>query len=117
MTHTLAIPDFHFQPLNQLLGHWAQRSRRKKLDREMVAGYALNAQIPKAVGRRKVSLVITLAPKQRAADPDAPLKSCLDALTHAGLLRNDSRQWVEIGSITFERGPCRATAIILEDVP
>ena len=46
----------------------------------MIGGHALEAGIPRATGRRRVSLHIVLAPRQRAGDPDAFWKSTLDAL-------------------------------------
>jgi hypothetical protein len=65
----------------------------KKADRQLVGGYALAQRIPRAAGRRRVSLVITLAPGRRAPDPDVVWKSLLDALTACGLLVDDSARW------------------------
>jgi Holliday junction resolvase RusA-like endonuclease len=73
--------------------------------------------VPPAAGKRRVSLTLTLAPRQRGADPDAYRKSLLDALTHAGMLLDDNRQGVELGPVQFIRGEHKATAILLEDVP
>ena len=60
--------------------------RLKKADREVVGLHARLSGIPPATGRRRVSLVLTLAPRQRGGDPDAYWKSTLDALTACGLL-------------------------------
>jgi hypothetical protein len=114
--HEILIPKWHPIPLNKLLGHWAQRHRLKKTDADLVAGYARQAGVPRATGRRRVSLRLTLGPGQRAADPDAYFKSTLDALTRAGLLVDDNRQGVEIGEVTFERGVEPSTAIGLVDL-
>lgn len=116
MRHVLDIPGWLPCRLNQLLGHWSTRHRLKKADRETVGLYARQAGIPRARGKRRVSLVLTLAPRQRAADPDAWWKSVLDALTACGLLVDDNRQGCELGSVTFQRGRQKATTIILEDV-
>jgi hypothetical protein len=116
-THTLKIDGWHPAKINDLYrGHWAIRARLKRTDRELLAAYAKLAGIPQAEGKRRVSLVLTLAPGQRGGDPDAYWKSTLDALVHAGLLLDDNRQGVELGTVTFRRGPARQTTILLEDL-
>jgi hypothetical protein len=116
--YVIDIPDFHPTPLNKLLGgHWAKGARKKKADARMVWAYAASAQVPKATGRRSVELTITLAPRQRAFDPDAPWKSLLDALVRCGLLTDDNRQGVELLPIRYERGERKGTQIILRDLP
>jgi hypothetical protein len=117
MRHTLTIPDWQPHRLNQLLScHWATRGRLKRQDREMIGTYALLAGIPKAKGKRRVSLLITLGPRQRGADPDAYWKSLLDALVHAGLLVHDSPKWCDLAPVRFQRGRRRQTAIRIEDL-
>jgi len=115
-THTLTVDGWHPARLNQLLAHWAVRARLKRADREMVALHARLAGVPPATGKRRVSLVLTLGPRQRGGDPDAYWKSVLDALVHAGLLLDDNRQGVELGRVAFRRGEIKATRIVLEDV-
>jgi hypothetical protein len=112
----LTIEGWHPARLNELLGNWQRRARLKKHDRELVAGYALVQRIPSATGKRRVSLLLTLAPGQRGADPDSFWKSTLDALVHAGLLLDDNRQAVELGDVRFTRGPARETTVIIEDL-
>lgn len=117
MTHTLHIPDFHPAKLNTLLsGHWGKGARLKRADREIIAAYAHQSEIPKATGKRKVSLLLVLEKGQRAADPDASWKSLLDALQACQLIRNDNRQGVELGPVEFARGERRRTFVMLEDV-
>jgi hypothetical protein len=82
----------------------------------MIGTYARLARILPAKGKRRVSLHLTLAPRQRAADPDAFWKSTLDALVAAELLTDDNRQSVELGTVTFDRGPARRTVITLADL-
>lgn len=118
MRYTLKIGNWHPARLNQWDGcHWSKRAKLKRVDRDIVALNAHAFGIPKATGKRRVSLTLTLAPRQRAGDPDAYWKSLLDALVHAGLLVDDNRQHVEIGGVAFQRGPLRITEITLEDVP
>jgi hypothetical protein len=115
--HVLAIDRWQPTRLNQLLHeHWGKANRRKKADRELVGFYALIGKVPPATGPRRVSLRITLAPGQRAGDPDSYWKSTLDALVGVGLLLDDNRQNCELGGIDFDRGPERSTAILLEDL-
>jgi hypothetical protein len=115
-TYRLTVPDWHPAKLNQLLGHWAQRHRLKRGDRQLVWYYARLAGIPPAVLPRRVSLRITLGPRERAGDPDSYWKSLLDSLVHCGLLLDDNRQGVELGTVEFHRGQERATEITLEDL-
>lgn len=116
-THTLTLEKFHPARLNQLLGrHWGAAARLKRRDRDLVYLEALRQGVPPARGRRRVSLLVTLGPKQRAGDPDAYWKSLLDALTHAGLLLDDNRQGVELGDVAFARGACRRTEVTLTDL-
>jgi hypothetical protein len=102
--------------VNQLLRGVRLRIRLKKQDREMIGAYARLAAIPRATGKRRVSLLITLAPGQRAPDPDAFWKSTLDALVQAHVLLGDDRHRCELGSVTFRRGSGRQTTIVLEDL-
>jgi hypothetical protein len=34
---------------------------------------------------------------------------------HAGLLRDDSRCWIELGEVSFLRRPARRTEVLLDD--
>jgi len=49
-------------------GHWGKRARLKRRDRDLLALFAKLGSVPKATGKRRVSLVLTLAPRQRAGD-------------------------------------------------
>lgn len=111
----IMLPGYHPVTLNRLLGcHWAIAAKRKKLWMRAIGLFS--GHVPKATGKRRVALKVTLAPRQRAFDPDAPWKATLDALVRLGLLVDDNRQGVELGPVTFERGTDKATTIILEDI-
>ncbi len=88
----------------------------KRSDRDMVCGYALLHGTPRAGGRRRVSLEITLGPRDRECDPDNLWKSLLDALKHAKMLIDDRRAYCECGDVSFGRGEQLSTKIILEDI-
>lgn len=114
-THTLVIEDWRPVGLNLLLrSHWAKRARLKRLDRETVAVYALNARVPRATGRRRVSVAVECC--KSPPDADNVLKSLLDALTHCGLVIDDSPAWCELGTVTVARGPRDRTVVTLEDL-
>ncbi len=101
-------------PLNKLMTcHWANAGRLKKLDLMVVE--IASSGLPKAKGKRRVRMTITLAKHQRAPDPDALWKTTLDALVHAGMLTDDNRQGVELDPVEFMRGTEQATTILLMD--
>lgn len=112
----LRIEKWHPAPLNKLMMGWHTAMRLKAVDRKMVGAYCKINRIPLANGPREVSLLVTLAPKQRACDPDAYWKSLLDALVNADMLIDDNRQYVRHGAVDFERGAERATLITLTDL-
>lgn len=120
--HVITIPNWRPALQNEWTGrHWAVKARMKKADRETVAAYALAAGVPKAAGKRRVSLTAYLGKGQRRWDPDNTWKSLLDALVACGVLADDSDKWAELGPVAFVRlgrkdpGPPRCE-IALEDV-
>ena len=113
----VTVPRWHPTPLNKLLKmHHMAAHRAKKGDMQMVAVYGRH--VPKAVGKRRVRLILRLKKGQRGVDPDAPLKVALDALVAAGLLTDDNRQGVELAPVHYERGTETdwGTVIVLEDL-
>ena len=113
--HTFTFPG-HPTPLNKLLGDWRRAATRKKQDRRTIGTAFKLVGIPLATGKRRVSLVIVLGPRQRGADPDGYFKSLLDALQACGALADDRRQCVELGPVSYERGPAAETRVMLEDL-
>ncbi len=117
MRYVIKVPGWHPVRLNQLVGaHWGTRAKRKRADQALLSVYVRLAGVPPATGRRRVDLLITLGPGQRAGDPDAYLKSLLDALVVTGRLTDDNRQGVELGAVEFERGRQASTTISLTDL-
>lgn len=121
--HVLTIPNFVPATLNQLLGNWRKRARLKKLDREMVATYARLQEIPKATGKRRVSLRIGWGDGKagrrkgggRRPDPEAFWKSVNDSLVSCGLLTDDNEHGVELGPVEYVAGE-RRTEVVLTEV-
>jgi Holliday junction resolvase RusA-like endonuclease len=112
---TVTIPNWHPKRLNELIGcHWAAAGRKKKADRNLV--WAYTRKVPKAKLPRRVTLTLTMAPRQRRGDGDAYWKSLLDALVHCGLLVDDGPKWCELAPVRYVRGPAMATEIGLEDL-
>lgn len=113
------IPNWHPARTNALLSaHWAAAQRMKDSDFNMVNGYRLRYGLPKAEGKRRVTLHIIRKPRQAGADPDAYWKSLLDALKRAGLLVDDNRQHVELMPVTYSDKTTAnwGTRITLEDM-
>lgn len=108
------IENWHPTPLNKLINcHWSTAHKRKRSDMQMIGAYAFKAKIPKATGKRRLELIITLGRGQRACDPDAYFKSAVDAMVRLKLLKDDNRQWLELMPIRFEKAKEKATTIIL----
>ncbi len=110
--YTFTIPGYLPPRLNEMLRmHWARRSRLQKEADQFVGCYGRG--VPKAAGRRRVSLTF----HGGRADPDARLKIVLDALVHSRLLIDDSQEWCQIGEIrnAGRRGD-KATVVTLEDI-
>ena len=117
MPVTLTIPQWHPATVNQLLHSVGSRIRLKKADRAIVAVYARQQQIPQATGKRRLAVRIILGKGQRARDPDSYFKSLEDACVHAGLLVDDSHQYVELAPVTFARDAQHwGTVIQFEDM-
>jgi hypothetical protein len=116
-SYILEIPRWRPALLNELMRSVRTKIRLKKRDREMVCAYAWQAKFPPAVGKRRVSLHVTLGKGMREFDADAPWKSLLDAMKHAKLIADDSCKYVEQGPVTFSRDPkAWGTRITLEDL-
>ena len=109
-THTLWIPRWHPHLQNEWDGrHWSVRAKMKKEDRLMVCVYGRisrfgGVEIPVATSKRRVMFRFVFPKGKRRFDGDAPIKSGLDALVHAKLLRNDSPRWCELAPVEYARG-------------
>lgn len=115
--HVIEIPHWHPTPLNKLLHkNRFGAARLKAADTQVICVYANIAKATKAKGPRSLKIIITLAPRQRACDPDAYFKSCLDALVNCGYLVNDNRQNLTLLPTEFQRGVAYKTDIVLEDL-
>ena len=113
----VVIPGWRPATANQLLGcHWGKAARMKAHDRQLIAVYTVLAGVPKASGKRRLSLRITLPKGQRRWDIDALQKSCLDGAVHAGLLIDDNPKWAAWGGVEYIRGEGLSTVIVVEDV-
>lgn len=117
MTNYITVPAWRPARDNELeQSHWRVKHRLKSADAAIVAAYAVQAGIPQATGKRRVSLEIVLGKGQRKADPLAHAKSLLDALKRCGQLVDDSGRWMEWGTVKYSRGGDARTTIILEEI-
>ncbi len=83
---------------------------------EVVGIHARLAGATGAVTKRRLTLTLILGKHCKRCDRDAPWKHLLDGMKQAGLIVNDSPDWLEAMPLEFEKGPVRATRIVLEDV-
>ncbi len=114
-TYTIELPT-HTARLNQLMGNRWACAKLKKRDRELIATACMVFGVLPAAGKRRVSIHVILAPRQRGADPDAFWKSLLDAAKHARAIRDDNRQWCEHGPVTYSRGEKAGMVVTLQDL-
>lgn len=114
----IRLPGYRPKFDNQLIGrHPMMIHRLKRRDALMMDKARLAFAVPQAsIYRRRVTLTI-VDRFRRLPDDAAPLKSFCDALTNAGLIVDDSRQWLEmVFPPTFIRGAARETTIVIEDL-
>lgn len=116
----IEIPRFHPVLLNRLLkAHPLKRATLRRNDDAMIAIYCRLAGVPRARRvKRRVHLTYVKRKGQggKTPDDDGLWKSLLDALVNAGVLYDDSPDWVETTPVKHERAAEKATIIELEDV-
>jgi hypothetical protein len=112
------IPGFRPISLNVLLRtHWAKRTGLAASTLLIVGYHLKSAGVPKAAGRRRVGMRITLAGRDKPLDDDNAWKLVLDTCVATRVLVDDRREYVERTPVEYDRGPHRKTVIILEDIP
>lgn len=116
-THELTIDRWRPPSLNETLRkHWSKRARPIRQAADLLAAEAIFQGVPKAKGKRRVSLAIVLSGNQRPYDRDNAWKLLLDSCVKAGLLVDDSPEWCETGDVAYERGKTTRTTITFEDI-
>ncbi len=119
--HKLRIDRWRPPLINQFRGkHWSVAHKLRTNMMSLLWAYARCQGVPPATTRRRVSLAICLAPKQKVPDADSMDKLLLDALVGCGLLLDDGAKGL-VGrvEVSFSRGGIGewGTVISLEDVP
>ncbi len=115
MTWEIIIPNFLPVSLNVLMRtHWAKRGKARKELTDFLAVYGRD--VPKATGKRRVTIKLTRSGRGRLRDADGIPKLILDGLVCCGLLVDDSQKWCEC-TASYEHGDKRETRILLEDMP
>lgn len=118
MTQTLSLDGWLPVNLNTLMRmHRHARSKALHADAQVIGAEAHSQGLVKAAGRRRVGMLIRYARGKTPVDPDAYFKSVLDALRKCGLLLEDNRHAVELGSVSYEEAPRKGLVITLEDLP
>jgi hypothetical protein len=116
-THRLVLDGWRPWPLNRLLRmHWAARGRALRGDAAVVAAEALRQGVPRAAGRRRVSLTVLHRKGRGRPDGDALWKSTLDALVGCGLLLDDGPAYCELGPVGYAAAGRRGLVVVLQDV-
>lgn len=112
--HEITIPNYKPHSLNEFVGkHWRVGYDLKNECKQLVKTYCKN--LPKATGKRQVSMHIVLGPRARKLDADNAWKLILDALKFAGMLVDDSPDYCVTTEPTYSRGE-KATIIKLVDL-
>src|SRR5262249_2531686 len=118
--YTLMVPTWYPPLCNRWRGrHWSVAHRLRKQAVALLGVYALQQHVPRATGRRRVSVEIVLAPRQRQPDCDAYDKLLLDSLGAVGLLVDDREPGLAARvEVTFRRGQADdwGTVLYLTDV-
>ena len=98
-------------------GHWTRVYKAKQTYRNAVYYYARETMNGNDVAFEKARLDLTFVfPAKRKRDIDnmiARFKAGQDALVKAGLLPDDSPEYLEMGTITFETDKERAPLTII----
>ncbi len=117
ITHTLTL-DRLPPRINEVIGRkWYIIARLKQQLEEAMRIAMLTQDVPKARGRRRVSLKAMLGPRRKQPDRDAYDKMTLDCLTRCGLLLDDSeRGLVGRMAVEFERAAKDGSVITLEEM-
>jgi Holliday junction resolvase RusA-like endonuclease len=112
----LEIPGYLPLSLNRLMRSRKLRMSEPKRAAEHFGIARLVFNVPKATGKRRVSLVFTVAKGKPKPDPDNLVKVVLDGLVKAGVLVDDSDEWCELGGIKLQTGQHPKTMAIVEDL-
>jgi hypothetical protein len=119
---TFSIPTPVYSQ-NDLRGRWkhpkAYRRLRNQYEHDVTYS-AMAAKVPKATGKRRLSVTRLYCGRARPFDPTnlyGGAKPLVDAIVRAGLLVDDKAEWLELGTWGQERTEkTTATRITLEDV-
>lgn len=116
MKQTLHIYNYHPPTVNELMKCWRKAGRLKKACVSIMWKSCLEQKLVKASDKRMVSIIITTCKRGRKCDPDAYLKTTLDALVKCKMLVDDSSQWCDFSSTLITTGDKNQTTIILTDI-
>jgi hypothetical protein len=115
----LVLPGWRPPSTNSVMGRcWQAAHRAKKRMAKLLGDCARLARVPPAAGRRRLSAVVTLGPRQKRMDPDNVCKLLFDSCKRAGIIRDDSERWLEWGGLVYSpvRGARPETLLVIEEV-
>lgn len=113
--YMLVLPRWRPPLQNEYRGrHWSVAHRLRCTATDILAAHALQQRVPRATGRRRLTLSVRLAPRQKRWDRDASDKLLLDALINAGLLIDDSDRGLDGRmEVDFHRGTAEDWGCVL----
>lgn len=119
---TVLVPGWTPPLVNAWSGrHWSARHKLTKATAELLAVYAAIAGVPKVrpgeyAPVRRVEVTAFGWPRGKVPDPDNLLKCLFDGMKRAGLLVDDSSEWLRWSTPVIVRSKTRQTIIRVEDV-
>ncbi len=116
-TWTMTVPQWTPALLNDVMGkHWQRAHKIKRKQAEMLAVYARLQDVPRATGKRKLSVTCYGWPTGRIPDQDAIWKLLLDSLVRAQLLTDDGPSGLEgAATVEFVRSEKKQTILRFEE--
>jgi Holliday junction resolvase RusA-like endonuclease len=114
---TIIIPGWTPPSLNTLIySHWAVSRKAKKKAMEQVAGCCLEAGVTRAIGRRRVAIIVFAGRRSHRLDGDNVPKSILDGMKHIGAIIDDNCDWCELVPAQVCVSKQKRTVILLDEI-
>lgn len=117
---TVWVERWHPNSINECRGkHWEVEARIKRKMTDLLIAYRVANGIPRATGKRRVSLRLTFPPGARRPDKGNLRKLFDDACKRAGLIKDDGPLWLEAPEPEYNelRSVVWGTEITIAELP